>query len=140
MIIKKMKSSSLESIGIKATKIYIILLAAILPPLALVGGIELKSIELNELGDFLAGIFGPLAIFWLVLGFFQQRKELKNSAEALRLQARELSAAADAQKEANEIAGRQIQESQNLARATRALSKTAETLLGSGPIDFRVGA
>jgi hypothetical protein len=46
--------------------------------------------ELNEIGDFLAGVFGPLAILWLVLGFFQQGIELRQSSEALKLQAEEL--------------------------------------------------
>ncbi len=50
----------------------------------------LDDVDLNNLGDFLAGVFGPIAIMWLVLGFFQQGKELKNSVEALELQASEL--------------------------------------------------
>ena len=37
----------------------------------------------NELGDFLAGTFAPVAFLWLVLGFFQQGAEL-------RLQVREI--------------------------------------------------
>jgi len=35
------------------------------------------SLKLNEQGDFLAGVFAPLAFGWLVLGFFQQGRELK---------------------------------------------------------------
>ncbi|WP_259641795.1 hypothetical protein, partial [Pseudomonas syringae group genomosp. 3] len=50
----------------------------------------LKVMELNEVGDFLAGAFGPLAILWLVLGFFQQGVELRQGTEALLLQANEL--------------------------------------------------
>ncbi|WJM94664.1 hypothetical protein QEP73_13760 [Pseudomonas defluvii] len=46
--------------------------------------------ELNELGDFLAGTFGPVAFLWLVLGFLQQGRELKLSTNALSLQAEEL--------------------------------------------------
>ena len=34
--------------------------------------IEILLMEPNEIGDLLAGIFGPLAILWLILGFFQQ--------------------------------------------------------------------
>jgi hypothetical protein len=38
----------------------------------------------NEVGDFLAGIFAPLAFFWLVLGFFQQGIGLRQQAAELR--------------------------------------------------------
>lgn len=51
---------------------------------------ELRQLKLNELGDFLAGAFGPLAILWLVLGFFQQGIELRQNSKALNLQAQEL--------------------------------------------------
>ncbi|PZX12570.1 hypothetical protein [Celeribacter halophilus] len=49
-----------------------------------------KTLSFNEVGDFMAGAFGPVAFLWLVLGFFQQGEELKNSVEALNLQTREL--------------------------------------------------
>lgn len=48
------------------------------------------KLELNELGDFLAGVFGPVAFLWLVLGYLQQGRELKLSTDALNLQAMEL--------------------------------------------------
>lgn len=51
---------------------------------------SLRTMHLNEVGDFLAGAFGPLAILWLVLGFFQQGIELRQGTAALRLQAQEL--------------------------------------------------
>lgn len=60
---------------------------------------DLGSLELNNFGDFLAGAFGPLAIFWLVLGFFQQGAELRNSVETMKLQAEELRASVDQQRE-----------------------------------------
>jgi hypothetical protein len=50
------------------------------------------DMKLNEIGDFLAGVFGPIAFFWLVLGYLQQGRELRLSSEALQLQARELNA------------------------------------------------
>lgn len=37
----------------------------------------------NELGDFLAGAFSPLAFLWLVLGFLQQGQELRIQAVEL---------------------------------------------------------
>ncbi|KTB90228.1 hypothetical protein AO073_27160 [Pseudomonas syringae ICMP 11293] len=40
-------------------------------------------LKLNELGDFLAGTFGPVAFLWLVLGFIQQGRELRLQSEEL---------------------------------------------------------
>lgn len=51
---------------------------------------ELVSLKLNEIGDLAAGVFGPAAFLWLVLGYLQQGRELKLSSEALQLQAKEL--------------------------------------------------
>ena len=65
------KAESLGARGVKATKIYLILLFGGLPVATYFGIVELHELRLNELGDFLAGAFGPLALFWLVLGFFQ---------------------------------------------------------------------
>ena len=42
--------------------------------------------SLNELGDFLAGIFAPIAFFWLVLGYIQQAKQLEQNTQALKQQ------------------------------------------------------
>lgn len=43
----------------------------------------------NEVGDFLAGIFAPIALCWLVLGYYQQAKELKENTDALKKQGEE---------------------------------------------------
>ncbi|QJE97995.1 hypothetical protein [Luteolibacter luteus] len=53
----------------------------------------------NTFGDAVAGTAGPLALLWVVLGFLQQGKELRQSGEALRMQADELQAAVDQHKE-----------------------------------------
>lgn len=54
-------------------------------------GLDLKlPTSLNELGDTLSGLFAPLAFAWLVIGFHLQRIELRQSTEALELQAQEL--------------------------------------------------
>ncbi len=34
-------------------------------------------VNLNELGDFFAGAMSPLAVFWLVMVYLQQRKEMR---------------------------------------------------------------
>ncbi|MGP3372603.1 hypothetical protein ACTVFP_23250, partial [Escherichia coli] len=36
---------------------------------------------LSNVGDFLAGVFGPIAFGWLIIGYLMQNKELKNSVE-----------------------------------------------------------
>lgn len=58
----------------------------------------LKSMDLNAVGDFLAGAFSPLAFLWLVLGYRQQGRELAHSSESLRLQTKELAASVEQQK------------------------------------------
>lgn len=58
----------------------------------------LQSMSLNEVGDFLAGAFGPVAILWLVLGFFQQGIELRQGTAALNLQGDELKNAVEQQR------------------------------------------
>lgn len=60
---------------------------------------QIKTLEPNELGDFFAGVFGPVALFWVMLGFFQQGAELKNSVETLKLQASELKNSVEQQRE-----------------------------------------
>lgn len=51
---------------------------------------DVKSMKLNELGDFLPGTMSPLAFLWLIAGYRQQGEELKQNTEALLLQRREL--------------------------------------------------
>lgn len=75
---------------------------------------DLILLELNEIGDLSAGIFGPIAFLWLVLGYIQQGRELKLSSEALRLQASELKESVKQQMELNYVT-RQSLKNQNLA-------------------------
>ncbi len=53
------------------------------------------DLRLNELGDFLGGVSSPLAFLWLVLGFFQQSREIRLSSKALHLQANEMRRSVD---------------------------------------------
>ncbi|WP_286876829.1 MULTISPECIES: hypothetical protein [Pantoea] len=62
----------------------------------------------NELGDFLAGAFSPLAFLWLILGYMQQQKELQQNTEALRIQAKELENSVVQYKEMVEVARQQL--------------------------------
>lgn len=82
-------------IGGIASILYVLGLAVI----AVLRWDELLQLELNELGDFLAGAFGPLAILWLVLGYFQQGEELRQNTEALHMQAQELKSSVEQQKQ-----------------------------------------
>ena len=50
----------------------------------------LRAGKLNELGDFLAGIFTPLAFGWLVYGYLLQSKELRLQREELTLTRKQL--------------------------------------------------
>ncbi|MQQ09884.1 hypothetical protein GFB49_15570 [Epibacterium sp. SM1979] len=84
------------------------------------------SLSLNELGDFLAGAFAPLAFYWLVLGFFQQGKELKNNVNALNLQAEELKNSVAAQTEIAESARLQINLEESLENERRSRKLTAD--------------
>ena len=60
---------------------------------------DLQSIPLNELGDFLAGVFGPLMLFWVILGFIQQQRELRQNTRMLEVQAEELKKSVEQHKE-----------------------------------------
>ena len=97
--------SKLGWFGVVATVVYLFSIAFVLSEK--LG--ELGSLELNNFGDFLAGAFGPLAIFWLVLGFFQQGEELRNSIKSLDLQTRELKESVMQQKELARISKEQFQ-------------------------------
>lgn len=60
----------------------------------------LKSPEsINELGDALAGIFAPIAFFWLILGYVQQGKQLDQNTKVLEQQERALQLQIDEMKE-----------------------------------------
>lgn len=60
------------TIGILVTVIWI----AIIVFIYLFTGLEHPK-SLNEFGDFLAGVFAPVAFFWLILGYMQQGKQLE---------------------------------------------------------------
>ncbi|MEP7330114.1 MAG: hypothetical protein ABI777_12955 [Betaproteobacteria bacterium] len=60
---------------------------------------EIGKLNPNEIGDFLAGSLGPLGILWLILGFFQQGQELRDTARALHLQSEQLRVAVQEQRE-----------------------------------------
>lgn len=64
----------------------------------LMGWLEYPT-SFNELGDFLAGIFSPVAFFWLIYGYFQQGKQLEQNTKALEQQEKALKLQIDEMKE-----------------------------------------
>lgn len=56
-----------------------------------------NNMSLNELGDYLAGAFSPLAFLWLVYGYFMQNNELKLSRRSLDEQIKEFKKSVDTQ-------------------------------------------
>lgn len=81
----------LPQIGLALTALYLVGLVIYLA----VQGQNPAELQLNELGDFLGGISSPLAFLWLVLGFFQQSREIRLSSKALNLQAVEMKRSVD---------------------------------------------
>lgn len=79
----------------------------------------LADMPLNEIGDFLAGVFSPLAFLWLVLGFLQQGRELKASTDALTLQAAELRASVLQQEALVRVSRQQHEEEVKARQAER---------------------
>ncbi|MFZ1741311.1 MAG: hypothetical protein WAT93_00565 [Pontixanthobacter sp.] len=78
----------------------------------------IEAMKPNEFGDLLAGILGPLALLWLVLGFFQQSDELRQSVWALKLQSEELRNSVVQQSALVEVTREQAAAERSLALAT----------------------
>ena len=87
----KRERRRLPVIGLGLTAVYVLGLVAYLA----VQGQNPADLKLNELGDFLGGVSSPLAFLWLVLGFFQQSREIRLSNKALHLQAQEMRRSVD---------------------------------------------
>ena len=49
-------------------------------------GLFARPASFNQLGDFLAGVFAPIAFFWLIMGYVQQGKQLEQNIEAIEQQ------------------------------------------------------
>lgn len=109
---------------------------------------EMLGMKPNEFGDFLAGVFAPLAFFWLVLGFFQQGRELRNSSDALWLQGEELRNSVEQQRNLVEVTREQLAfENKMLVQQQDEISRNAQPILkvlaagstsgGSGSVHYR---
>lgn len=82
----KRERRRLPVIGLVLSALYVVGLVIYLA----VQGQNPADLRLNELGDFVGGVSSPLAFLWLVLGFFQQSREIRLSSKALHLQASEM--------------------------------------------------
>jgi hypothetical protein len=71
---------------------------------------DVAKLDLNALGDFVAGAVGPMAFLWLVLGYLQQGDELQQNTEALRMQAQELEKSVEHQEQLVAITREQFEE------------------------------
>ena len=93
---------------------------------------DAKAMDLNEWGDFFAGVFAPLAFLWLIVGYYQQARELGQNtaaliqqAEALNLQVVELQKTAEQQKELASVSVKQHEFEVGQAEAQRRKDKLA---------------
>ena len=102
-VVSQKMNAVLSGIGVAGTLIYLVSVVWLL------GDKEFDTLNPNEIGDFLAGIFSPLAFLWLVLGYFQQGSELRASREALKLQAEELKNSVEQQKGLVEVSRKQLE-------------------------------
>jgi hypothetical protein len=82
---------------------------------------DFLKLKPNEWGDFLAGSLGPLALFWLILSFFQQSRELQHSVEALNLQAEELRNSVTHQRELVEVSRKALDHERQVIEDQRSL-------------------
>ena len=76
----------LTKLGLLLTLVWLLLFVAIVV-------LEFQfatEMSLNELGDFLAGASAPIALMWLVIGYFQHGDELRLNTKALEAQQEEL--------------------------------------------------
>ena len=110
-LILSLKRRPLTWIGVGFTVAY----GAIFFLTPIVGINNIVSLTLNELGDYLAGTFAPLALFWLVIGYFQHGQELRLNTEALKAQQEELR--------------RQVEETAILAKSAERQAQANEDLL-----------
>jgi len=129
----------LEKIGLLLTAAYLISVFTIV----VIFWEYLSGLEPNAWGDFLAETFGPLALAWIVLGFFLQSRELQHSVDALRLQAEELRNSVEQQKAmvavSNEQLALEIETRDRLDRNERAETTPFFTLLYSKNLSMSIG-
>jgi hypothetical protein len=97
------KSAKRDAVGGKTTHLSVfgwigtLVAVSIGAYLAYTATTSFSELRLNEKGDFLAGLFAPIALLWLILGYHQNGRELAQNTESLRLQVKELNDSVAAQ-------------------------------------------
>lgn len=119
-------SRRLNKLGIALTVTYLLAVGVI----ALTHRDVMTALTPSEWGDYLSGVFGPVAFLWLVLGYFQQGDELRYSAEALWLQGEELRNSVEQQRALVEATREQVAfEKQNLESEQAEFRKRSQPIL-----------
>jgi hypothetical protein len=86
---------------------------------------DVLAMKPNELGDFFAGCFAPVAFFWLVLGYMQQGEELNANGKALVQQAEELKNSVEQQRQLVEATREQVKAERETLQAERVARRDA---------------
>jgi hypothetical protein len=79
--------------GLTVTFLYLILMALYID--SEVGWPAFVTLQVERMGSFLEGAFAPLAFLWLVIGYFLQKKELRQNTEAMKMQFVEIQRSAE---------------------------------------------
>ncbi len=79
--------------GLAVTFVYQILMAMYIA--SEVGWLEFTRLSVERMGSFLEGAFAPLAFLWLVIGYFLQKKELRQNTDAMKMQFIEIQKSAE---------------------------------------------
>ena len=103
-------------LGLAITATWLLLVFVLL----IIKGGSVPTMTLNEWGDFLAGVSAPLALLWLVIGYFQHGEELRLNTEALIAQQEELRRQVEETAILAKNSERHTEETARLAQITKA--------------------
>ena len=64
---------------------------------------QLYGLSPEGAGNFISGVFAPIALIWLIVGYFQQSEELRKNSDALRQQVEEMKSNGAALKQQSDL-------------------------------------
>lgn len=79
--------------GLSITFLYLMLMGMYIS--TQVGWVAFAHLRVELMGSFLEGAFAPLAFLWLVIGYFLQKKELRQNTDAMKMQFVEIQKSAE---------------------------------------------